>query len=216
MLCLTKTDRLFVQHLAQYSAIGCIYSVLRVTNQPAHKMHVAHLIDRFVEPRGKTLPQNSWNYKAIADCVALCSGFYWTYSDDNNQLLNSTEVATAVASSRCSHYRAIEAEEKDADKTTRSFQETLRSQSVRVDNWPRRDIEFAKENIILWSHDLTPHDNTAESIISLPSRLPVSAAYVRQTRQAVARHLGDHYRNIKLLHRHGISPVHLSQLLHFS
>ena len=105
-------------------------------------MHVAHLTDRLVELRGNTLPQGSWKYKATADCAALCSGFYWTYSDDNIPLLNSTEVVKAAASSRCSHYRAIEAEEKDVDKTTRSFQETLRSQSVRVDNWTRWDIEF--------------------------------------------------------------------------
>ena len=152
-------------------------------------MHVAHLTDSLVEPRGNTLPRGSWKYKATADCAALCPGFDWTYSDDNGQLLNTTEVMKAAASSRCSHYRAIEAEERNTDKTTRSFQETLRSQSVRVDNWPRRDIEFVKENINLWSHYLTRHDYIAESFINLPWRLPVFAAYVRQARQAGARHL---------------------------
>ena len=76
MLCFTKTDRLFVQYLAEYSARGCSYSVLRVTNQLAHKMHVAHRTDSLVEPRGNTLPQGSWKYKATADCAGLCSGFY--------------------------------------------------------------------------------------------------------------------------------------------
>ena len=79
-----------------------------------------------VEPRCNTMPNGTWKYKAAADSPALCSGFYWQFSNDDRQLLNATDVMRAVASSRCSWYRAIEAAENDVDKTIREYQEDLR------------------------------------------------------------------------------------------
>ena len=115
--------------------------------------------------------------------------FFWQYSNDNNQFLNAFEVIKAVASCRCQWYRAIEAEESGVDTMTRKIQEKLRSQSV-IDNWPRRDIAFVTDNIPRWSRYMIRHDNSAESIVSLPLKLPVSAAYARHPRQALARPRG--------------------------
>ena len=148
MLCCTKNERLNGHDLAEYSARSCNFSTWRLTTQPFHKMHVAHRIVGLVEPRGNTMPQGSWRYKTTADSPALCPRVFWQYSNDNNQLLNATEVMKAVASSRCQWYRAIEAEENGVDKTSREFQEKLRRQSV-IDNWPRRDIEFVTDHIPL-------------------------------------------------------------------
>ena len=152
-------------------------------------MHVAHCIEGLVEPRSNTMPQGSWRYNITADSPAFCPGCFWQYSNDNNQLLNVTVVMKAVASSRCQWYRAIAAEDGSVDKTTREFQERLRSRNV-IDNWPRRDIAFVTDNIPLWSRYMIRHDISAESIVSLPSKLRVCAAYARHTRQALARSRG--------------------------
>ena len=79
----------------------------------------------------------------------------------------------AVASSRCSWYRAIEAAEYDVDTTVREYQEELRSQNV-IDNWPRRDSEFVSDNVPLWSRYLLRHDNSAESFVNVPTQIPSS------------------------------------------
>ena len=152
-------------------------------------MHVVHRTTGLVEPQDNTMPQGSWKYKNIAVSPALCPGYFWQYSTDDNQFLNATDVLRAVASTRCQWYRAIESAEHGVDKTTRGFQKELRGQNV-IDDLSRRDIEFFTDNIPLWSRELVRHDNSAESFVSLPSKQPVSVAYARHTRQGLARPRG--------------------------
>ena len=189
MRCSQNTERLNVHYLGEYSAGSCSFSTWRLTNQPLHRMHVVHRITDLVEPQGNTMSQGSWRYTNIAMSPALCPGYYWQYSNDNNQLLNATDVMRAVASTCCQWYRSIETAELGVDKTTREYQEELHGQDV-IDNWPRRDIEFVRDNIPLWSCYLVRHDNSAESIVSLPLKQPVSVAYSRHTRQGLARPRG--------------------------
>ena len=89
----------------------------------------------------------------------------------------------------CGWYRAIDTAEYNVDKTIKEYQEKLRSQNV-IDNWRRRDSEFVSDNVFLWSRYLLRHDNSAESFVSLPVKVPNSVAYARRTRQRLARSCG--------------------------
>ena len=189
MLCSQKTERLNVHYLGAYSARSCSFSTWRLTNQPLHRMHVVHRITGLVEPQGNTMSQGSSRYTNIAMSPAFCPGYYWQYSNDDNQLLNATEVMRAVASTRCQWYRAIESAENGVDKTTREYQEELHGQHV-IDGWSRRDIEFVTDNVLLWSRCFVRHDNSAESFVSLPAQRPSSIAYARRNLQRLARHCG--------------------------
>ena len=152
-------------------------------------MHVVHRTTGLVEPEGNTMSQGSWRYKNIAMSPAFCPGYYWQYSNDDSQRFNATDVMRAVASTRCQWYRCIETAELGVDKTTREYQEELHGQDV-IDNWPRRDIKFVTDNIPLWSRYLVRHDNSAESIVTLPLTQLFSVAYSRHTRQGLARPRG--------------------------
>ena len=187
MLLCRGNERLGVHYLSDYSPLHCNYSTLRMTNQPAYIAVVVHRTFGMVEPRCNTIKGGQWKYRYKQ--AGLVSGFYWQYDCDDDQLLNSTDVLRAAAASRHGWYKAIEIDEQNIDKTTRSYQETLRDQSP-IDNWPRRHSEFVLDNIGLWSRYLQRHDNSAESIVCVPSQLPSSEAYKRCTRQRTTRHCG--------------------------
>ena len=156
-----------------------------MTNQPACISVVRHCSFNLVEPRSNTIEGGKWKYKT--GHAGLVNGFYWQYDCDDAQLLKSTEIMRVAAATRHGHYKAIEIDEVHSDKNTRQYQETLRDPGP-IDNWPRRDCEFVRDNLLLWSKYLERHDNSAESIVSRPDQLPSSEAYKRCTRQRLARH----------------------------
>ena len=156
-----------------------------MTNKPEIISVVQHCTFNLVEPRCNTIEGGKWNYKMKH--AGLVAGFYWQFDCDEAQLLNSTELMRVAAATRHGHYKAIEIDEDNSDKTTRQYQETLRDPGP-IDNWRRRDSEFVRDNLLLWSRYLVRHDNSAESIVSRPDRLPSSEAYKRCTRQRLARH----------------------------
>ena len=156
-----------------------------LTNQPEKISVVQHCTFNLVEPRCNTIEGGKWTYKARH--AGLVTVFYWQYDCDEAQLLNSTEIMRVAAATRHGYYKAIEIDEGNSDKTTRQYQETLRDPGP-IDNWPRRDSEFVRDNLLLWSRYLERHDNSAESIVSKPDRLPSSEAHKRCTRQRLARH----------------------------
>ena len=94
-----------------------------MTDQPAYMSYVIHRTVGLVEPRCNTMPNGIWKYKTATESPSRCSGFYWQFSSDDNQLLDTTDVMRAVAASRCSWYRAIDAAEYNVDKTIREYQE---------------------------------------------------------------------------------------------
>ena len=146
-----------------------------------------HRTDGLVEPRCNTIQGGQWRYKSRQ--IALVAGFYWQYNDDDAQLLNNAGIMQAVANTRYAWYKAIEAAEHNVDKATRSYQQDLRDQNA-IDNWTRRNCEFVTDNVKLWSRYLLRHDDSAESLVSVPSQLPSSVAYGRCTRQRLSRPCG--------------------------
>jgi hypothetical protein len=113
----------------------------------------------------------------------LVDGYYWQYGASQVHSPSITRIACAT---RAAHYKAIVTLEGFENKHTQKYQETLRN-SDQIDNWPRRDTEFVKDNLLLWSKYLRKHDNNAESIVSRPDQMPCSDAYRRSIRQRLAR-----------------------------
>ena len=190
MLLCRKTERLGVQYVGDYSARHCNYSSLRITNQPAYKHVVMHRTVGLIEPRCNTMPNGQWKYKTATESPSLVAGFYWQFNSDDSQFLNSIDVMRSVTATRWGWYKAIETAEHNVDKTTREYQEELRGQNA-IDIWPRRNGEFVSDNVPLWSRYLLRHNNSAESFVNVPTKLPSSVAYARCTRQRLARHRGQ-------------------------
>ena len=67
-----------------------------------------------VEPRCNIMKGGQWKYKTGQ--VGLVNGFYWQYTGDDTQLLNSTDVMRAVAATRHGWYKAIETTEQMSTK----------------------------------------------------------------------------------------------------
>ena len=184
VLCQTN-ERLNVHCVSEYSESYCNYSTLRVTNKPEQISVVRHGTVGLVEPRCNTVAGGKWNYRF--NSAGLVAGYYWQYDSDSAQLLNSTELMRVANATRQGWYKAIEIDANVSDKTTRQYQQALRDPS-QIDNWRRRADEFVRGNLLLWSKYLECHDNSAESFISRPDRLPSSEAYKRCIRQRIARH----------------------------
>lgn len=167
-----------------YSEQHCNFSILNLTNQPANISTVVHRSSKLVEPRSNTIPGGKWRYKT--GLQGLVKGFYWQCDSDGSQLVNSPGILRIACATRHGYYKAIEIDEEFFDIHTREYQETQRNSSP-IDNWLRRDTEFVRDNLLLWSQYLEKHDNSAESIVSRPDQLPSSEAYKRCTRQRLAR-----------------------------
>ena len=185
MLQCQTNARLSVICASEYSESYCNHTVMKVTNKPEHISAVRHETVGLVEPRCNSIAGGQWNYRS--NSTGLVEGYYWQYNSDAAQLLNSTELLKAAQTTRQGWYKAIELDTDALDKTTRQYQQALRDTS-QIDNWRRKADEFVRGNLLLWSKYLECHDNSAESFISRPDRLPSSDAYKRRLRQRIARH----------------------------
>ena len=179
-----STERLSVEHVSEYSETYCNFSILKLTNKPAGISTVLHRSSKVVEPRSNSILGSKWKYKTGQQ--GLVDGFYWQYDSDGAGLVNSPGISRIARATRHGHYKAIEITEGSEDKHTRQYQEAQRNSSP-IDNWLRRDTEFVRDNLLLWSKYLSKHDNSAESIVTRPDQLPSSDAYKRCTRQRLAR-----------------------------
>ena len=146
-----------------------------------------HRTDGLAEPRCNTIQGRQCRYKSREE--TMVAGFYWQYNGDDAQLLNDAGIMQAVANTRYAWYKAIETADHDVAKTTRSYQWDLRDRTP-IDTWTRRHSGFVANSILLWSEHLLPHDDSAESLVTVPTQLPNPVAYGRCTRQRLSRPIG--------------------------
>ena len=177
--------RLSIICASEYSESFCHHTVMKVTNKPEYISAVRHLTVGLVPPRSNSIAGGRWYYRY--NSPGLVEGFYWQFNSDAAQLLNSTEHMKAALATRQGWYKAIALDTADLDKTTRDYQQALRD-TPQSDNWRRKADEFIRGNLLLWSKYMECLDNSAESFISRPDRLPSSDAYKRRLRQRIARH----------------------------